>query len=57
MSGQAGKINAKLKLALEFGPVLLFFVGFKFFKDKTLLNVPDGVRILDNDRLAALAQR
>ena len=35
MSGQAGKINAKLKLALEFGPVLLFFVGFKFFKDKT----------------------
>lgn len=29
----------------------------KFFKDKTLLNVPDGVRILDNDRLAALAQR
>jgi intracellular septation protein len=35
MSGQAGKINPKLKLALEFGPVLLFFVGFKFFKDKT----------------------
>ncbi len=35
MSDQVGKINPKLKLALEFGPVLLFFVGFKFFKDKT----------------------
>lgn len=29
----------------------------KFFKEKTLLNVPDGVRILDLDRLGALAQR
>ena len=29
----------------------------KFFKEKTLLNVPDGVRILDNDKLSALAQR
>lgn len=29
----------------------------KFFKAKTLLNVPDGVRILDMDRLTQLAQR
>lgn len=29
----------------------------KLFKEKTLLNVPDGVRILDLDRLTALAQR
>lgn len=29
----------------------------KLFKEKTLLNVPDGVRILELDRLNALAQR
>lgn len=29
----------------------------KFFKAKTLLNVPDGVRILDMDRITELAQR
>lgn len=30
------KINPWLKLALELGPVLVFFVGFSRFKDKTL---------------------
>lgn len=29
----------------------------KFFKDKTLLNVPDGVRVLDLARVQVLAQR
>ena len=29
----------------------------KFFKDKTLLNVPDGVRVLDLEHLMTLAQR
>lgn len=29
----------------------------KLFKEKILLNVPDGVRILDMDKLTALAQR
>jgi CRP/FNR family transcriptional regulator len=29
----------------------------KMFKEKTLLNVPDGVRILELDRLTALGQR
>lgn len=28
-------INPKLKLALELGPVLLFFVGFRFVKDRS----------------------
>lgn len=31
----ATKIDPKVKLALELGPVLLFFIGFKFFKDRT----------------------
>ncbi len=29
------KIDPKIKLGLELGPLLLFFVGFKFFKDRT----------------------
>lgn len=29
------KINPMLKLALELGPILLFFAGFRFFKDRT----------------------
>ena len=33
----ANKIDPKVKLALELGPVLLFFIGFKFFKDRTFL--------------------
>lgn len=32
----AKKINPWLKLGLELGPVLVFFVGFSRFKDKTL---------------------
>jgi intracellular septation protein len=31
----ASKIDPKLKLALELGPIVLFFAGFRFFKDKT----------------------
>lgn len=31
----ANKIDPKVKLALELGPVLLFFIGFKFFKNRT----------------------
>lgn len=31
----AKKIDPKVKLGLELGPVLLFFVGFRFFKDRT----------------------
>ncbi|MDZ4311679.1 MAG: inner membrane-spanning protein YciB [Cypionkella sp.] len=29
------KIDPKLKLGLELGPIILFFAGFRFFKDKT----------------------
>ena len=29
------KIDPKLKLALELGPIVLFFAGFRFFKDQT----------------------
>lgn len=29
------KIDPKLKMALELGPIVLFFAGFRFFKDKT----------------------
>jgi intracellular septation protein len=29
------KINPMLKLALELGPIVLFFAGFRFFKDRT----------------------
>ncbi len=29
------KINPMLKLALEFGPILLFFIGFSRMKDQT----------------------
>ena len=31
----ARKINPMLKLALELGPVVLFFIGFSRFKDET----------------------
>ncbi|MEI2685850.1 MAG: inner membrane-spanning protein YciB [Cypionkella sp.] len=31
----ARKINPMLKLALEFGPIVLFFIGFSRFKDQT----------------------
>lgn len=31
----AKSIDPKVKLALELGPVLLFFIGFRFFKDRT----------------------
>jgi hypothetical protein len=30
------KINPMLKLALELGPIVLFFAGFRFFKDTSL---------------------
>ena len=36
------KINPMLKLALELGPIVLFFAGFRFFKDRTF-------HILGND--------
>ncbi len=36
------KINPMLKLALELGPIVLFFAGFRFFKDQTF-------HILGND--------
>jgi intracellular septation protein len=29
------KIDPKVKMALELGPIVLFFAGFRFFKDKT----------------------
>jgi intracellular septation protein len=29
------KINPMLKIGLELGPIVLFFAGFKFFKDRT----------------------
>ena len=29
------KINPMLKLTLELGPIVLFFAGFRFFKDRT----------------------
>jgi intracellular septation protein len=29
------KINPMLKLGLELGPIVLFFAGFRFFKDRT----------------------
>lgn len=29
------KIDPKLKLALELGPIVLFFMGYKFFKNQT----------------------
>lgn len=33
--GRAVKINPMLKLGLELGPIVLFFAGFRFFKDQT----------------------
>lgn len=36
------KINPMLKLALELGPIVLFFAGFKYFKDRSF-------HILGND--------
>ncbi len=36
------KINPMLKLGLELGPIVLFFAGFRFFKDRTF-------HILGND--------
>ncbi|KAF0173096.1 MAG: intracellular septation protein [Rhodobacteraceae bacterium] len=36
------KVNPMLKLGLELGPIVLFFAGFRFFKDKTF-------HILGND--------
>lgn len=35
-------VNPMFKLALELGPIVLFFAGFRFFKDKTFM-------ILGND--------
>lgn len=40
--GRAVKINPMLKLGLELGPIVLFFAGFRFFKDRTF-------HILGND--------
>ena len=36
------KVNPMLKLGLEIGPIVLFFAGFRFFKDRTF-------HILGND--------
>ena len=36
------KVNPMLKLGLELGPIVLFFAGFRFFKDRTF-------HILGND--------
>ena len=36
------KINPMLKLGLELGPIVLFFAGFKYFKDRSF-------HILGND--------
>ncbi|MCX8508531.1 MAG: septation protein IspZ, partial [Rhodobacteraceae bacterium] len=29
------KIDPRIKLGLELGPILLFFIAFRFFKDRT----------------------